>query len=76
MLTYYQVSRPRKIRVRVVKPHDQLPYLASGNVIDTRRLASPKPSFGSLFFASQSEVRLSEYDKWQKLAKKLRKNVI
>jgi len=75
MLTYYQVSRPRKIKVRVVKAHDHVPYLDNGNVVDTRKIAK-KPAFGSTFFASRYEQKLSEYDKWQKLTKRLKKQLI
>ena len=75
MLTYYQVSRPRKIKVRVVKAHAHVPYLGSGNVIDTRKLQK-KISFGATFFASSHDTQLTEYDKWQKLNRKLRKLLI
>ena len=75
MLTYYQVSRPRKIKVRVVKAHDHVPYLDSGNVIDTRK-TTKKTGFGATFFASRYEQKLSEYDKWQKLSARLKKQII
>lgn len=75
MLTYYQVSRPRKIKVRVVKAHDHVPFLGSSNVVDTRQLAK-KPKFGATFFASRYEQQISEYDKWQKLTRKLKKQLI
>jgi uncharacterized protein (DUF1919 family) len=75
MLTYYQVSRPRKIKVRVVKAHDHVPYLGSNNVVDTRKMIK-KPKFGSAFFVSRYEQQLSEYDRWQKLARKLKKQLV
>ncbi len=75
MLTYYQVSRPRKIKVRVVKAQDHVPFLGSGNVVDTRKLIK-KPKFGATFFVNRYEQQLSEYDRWQKLARKLKKQLI
>lgn len=75
MLTYYQVSRPRKIKVRVVKAHAHVPYLGSSNVVDTRKMLK-KPKFGSTFFVNSYEQQLSEYDRWQKLARKLKKQLI
>ncbi len=75
MLTYYQVSRPRKIKVRVVKAHDHVPYLGSGNVVDTRQ-KTRIGGFGATFFTNRYEQQLSEYDKWQSLARKLKKQLI
>ena len=75
MLTYYQVSRPRKIKVRVVKAHEHVPFLDNGNVIDTRKTVK-KSGFGATFFASRYEKQMNEYDKWQKLASKLKKQII
>ena len=75
MLTYYQVSRPRKIKVRVVKAHEHVPFLDSENVIDTRKTAK-KSGFGSTFFASRNDNQINEYDKWQKLTAKLSKQII
>lgn len=75
MLTYYQVSRPRKIKVRVVKAHHHVPFLGSSNVVDTRQLAK-KPKFGTTFFVSRHEQQIGEYDRWQKLARKLKKQLI
>ena len=75
MLTYYQVSRPRKIKVRVVKAHEHVPFLDSENVIDTRKTVK-KPAFGSTFFASRSDNQINEYYKWQKLTAKLSKQII
>ncbi len=74
MLTYYQVSRPRKIKVRVVQAHAHVPYLGSSNVVDTRQFV--KKGFGAPFFTSPNERRLNEYDRWQKLAKKLKKQIV
>ncbi|MSR68240.1 hypothetical protein EXS66_00450 [Candidatus Saccharibacteria bacterium] len=75
MLTYYQVSRPRKIKVRVVKAHAHVPYLCTGNVVDTRKKAQVS-SFGSTFFASRADSQLSEYDRWRKLSDQLKKQLI
>ncbi len=74
MLTYYQVSRPRKIKVRVVKAHEHVPYLGSSNVVDTRKMV--KRSFGATFFTSMNDQRLGEYDRWQRLNKKLKKQIV
>jgi len=77
MLTYYQVTRPRKVKVRVVKAHSQVPFLGSENVIDTRPLASKgKTRFGSSFFLSPKEKQITEYEAWQKLSKRLKKRII
>jgi hypothetical protein len=75
MLTYYQVSRPRKIKVRVVKAHDHVPYLGSGNVVDTRQ-KTKIGGFGATFFTNRYEQQLSEYDKWQSLSRKLKKQLV
>lgn len=75
MLTYYQVSRPRKIKVRVVKAHEHVPFLDSENVVDTRKSVK-KAGFGATFFASRQEKQLSEVDKWSKLTKLLEKQII
>lgn len=75
MLTYYQVSRPRKIKVRVVKAHDHVPYLGSGNVVDTRQKTKTS-GFGATFFTNRYEQQLSEYDKWQSLSRKLKKQLV
>ena len=75
MLTYYQVSRPRKVKVRVVKAHAHVPYLGNSNVVDTRKQLKTA-SFGATFFASQSPTQTSEYHKWQTLDDKLRKKLI
>jgi hypothetical protein len=75
MLTYYQVSRPRTIKVRVVKAHEHVPFLDSGNVIDTRKTAK-KTGFGATFFANRVEKQMSEYDKWQKLSDRLSKQIV
>ncbi len=74
MLTYYQVSRPRKIKVRVVKAHEHVPFLGSHNVVDTRKMI--KKSFGATFFTSPLERQLDEYGRWQKLSKKLKKQIV
>lgn len=74
MLTYYQVSRPRKIKVRVVKPHAQVPYLASSNVVDTRQFA--KRPFAATFFLNPAERQLTELEAWSKLSKRLSKRAI
>jgi hypothetical protein len=77
MLTYYQVTRPRKVKVRVVKAHSQVPFLGSENVIDTRPLATKgKSRFGSSFFLSPNEKQITEYEAWQKLSKRLKKRII
>jgi hypothetical protein len=77
MLTYYQVTRPRKVKVRVVKAHSQVPFLGSENVIDTRSLATKEKSrFGSSFFLSPNEKQITEYEAWQKLSKRLKKRII
>ena len=77
MLTYYQVTRPRKVKVRVVKAHSQEPFLGSENVIDTRPLATKgKSRFGSSFFLSPNEKQITEYEAWQKLSKRLKKRII
>jgi hypothetical protein len=77
MLTYYQVTRPRKVKVRVVKAHSQVPFLGSENVIDTRPLATKeKGRFGSSFFLSPNEKQITEYEAWQKLSKRLKKRII
>lgn len=77
MLTYYQVTRPRKVKVRVVKAHSQVPYLGSENVIDIRAYAKKeKTRFGSSFFLSASEKQITEYEAWQKLSKRLKKRII
>lgn len=75
MLTYYQVSRPRKIKVRVVKAHEHVPFLDTDNVVDTRK-SSKKKGFGSTFFATRYENQLNEYDRWQKLSARLKKQII
>ncbi len=77
MLTYYQVTRPRKVKVRVVKAHHHVPYLGSENVIDVRAMAKKeKTRFGSSFFLSPSERQITEYESWQKLSKRLKKRMI
>lgn len=77
MLTYYQVTRPRKVKVRVVKAHHQVPYLGSENVIDVRAIANKEKSrFGSSFFLSPSERQITEYEAWQKLSKRLKKRIV
>lgn len=77
MLTYYQVTRPRKVKVRVVKAHHHVPYLGSENVIDIRALAQKEKSrFGSSFFLSANEKQITEYEAWQKLSKRLKKRII
>ena len=73
----YQVTRPRKVKVRVVKAHSQVPFLGSENVIDTRPLATKgKSRFGSSFFLSPNEKQITEYEAWQKLSKRLKKRII
>ena len=52
-----------------------LPFLDNGNVIDTRKTVK-KSGFGATFFASRYEKQMNEYDKWQKLASKLKKQII
>ena len=75
MLTYYQVSRPRNVKVRVVKAHDHVPYLGSSNVVDTRKKAKVS-RFGATFFNSRQAQHNTEYDKWQSLSRKLKKQLI
>ena len=75
MLTYYQVSRPRKVKVRVVKAHAHVPYLGNSNVVDTRKQLKTA-TFGATFFASRAQTQASEYDKWQALNDKLKKKLI
>ncbi len=75
MLTYYQVSRLRKIRVRVVKAHEHVAYLDSQNVVDTRKPVQ-KAGFGSTFFASRYDSQLGEHDRWNRLSEKLKKQLI
>jgi hypothetical protein len=69
MLTYYQVSRPRKIKVRVVKAHEQVQYLNSPNVVDTRQ-------FAATFFLNPAERQLTELEAWSKLSRKMAKRAI
>lgn len=77
VLSYYQVTRPRKVRVRVVKPHEHVPYLGSNNVIDIRAMiGGGKPRFGSSFFLSPNERQITEYEAWQKLGKRLKKRIL
>ena len=77
MLTYYQVTRPRKVKVRVVKAHTQVPFLGSENVLDIRAISSQgKNKFGRSFFLSQSERKITEYEAWQKLGKRLKKRIV
>ncbi|MBI2798268.1 hypothetical protein HYX70_03140 [Candidatus Saccharibacteria bacterium] len=73
MLTHYQVTRPRKIKVRVVKPHAHVRFLNTPNVVDTRQPA--KRGFGRAFFLSLNEKEASEHDAWHKLEKRLRKRI-
>ncbi len=76
MLTYYQVTRPRKVKVRVVKAHDQVPYLGSENVLDIRSISQKgKTKFGRSFFLSPNERKITEYEAWQKLSKRLQKRI-
>ena len=77
MLTYYQVTRPRKVKVRVVKAHSQVPYLGSENVIDIRAMVNKEKSrFGQSFFLSPNERQITEYEAWQKLSKRLKKRIV
>lgn len=77
MLTYYQVTRPRKVKVRVVAAHHHVPYLGSENVLDTRLAAQKgKTKFGKSFFLSQSERQITEFEAWQKLNKRLKKRLV
>jgi hypothetical protein len=77
VLSYYQVTRPRKVKIRVVKPHEHVPYLGSDNVIDIRAIAhGSKPRFGSSFFLSPNERQITEYESWQKLSRKLAKRIV
>ncbi len=77
MLTYYQVTRPRKVKVRVVKAQDQVPYLASQNVVDIRSLNGKKSQrFGSSFFLSPNERQITEHEAWAKLSARLKKRII
>ena len=77
MLTYYQVTRPRKVKVRVVKAHEHVPYLGSENVIDIRALSQKdKSRFGRSFFLSPNERKITEYEAWQKLSKRLKKRIV
>ncbi len=74
MLTYYQVSRPRKVKVRVVKAHDQVQFLNSPNVVDTRKLA--RRPLAATFFLNPAERQLTEFQAWNKLSRKLLKKAI
>lgn len=77
MLTYYQVTRPRKVKVRVVKAHDQVPYLGSENVLDIRSISQKgKVKFGRSFFLSPNERKITEYEAWQKLSKRLKNRIV
>lgn len=77
VLSYYQVTRPRKVKVRVVKPHEHVPYLGSDNVIDIRAIAQgSKSRFGSSFFLSPNERQITEYESWQKLSRRLKKRIV
>jgi len=77
MLTYYQVTRPRKVKVRVVKAQHQVPYLGSENVIDIRALSQKgRGRFGSSFFLSPNERKITEYEAWQKLSGRLKKRLV
>jgi hypothetical protein len=77
VLSYYQVTRPRKVKVRVVKPHEHVPYLGSNNVIDIRAMLSGKNSrFGNSFFMSPNEKQITEYEAWQKLTSRLNKRIV
>jgi hypothetical protein len=74
MLTYYQVSRPRKIKVRVVKAHEQVQYLNSPNVVDTRQFA--RRPLAATFFLNPAERQLTELEAWSKLSRKMLKRAI
>ena len=77
VLSYYQVTRPRKVKIRVVAPHEHMPYLDGGNVIDIRAIVQgSKPRFGSSFFLSPNERQITEYEAWQKLNRRLRKRLV
>jgi len=77
MLTYYQVTRPRKVKVRVVKAHAHVPYLGSEHVINVRAMVQKnKSKFGRSFFLSPNERKITEYESWQKLNKRLKKRLV
>ncbi len=77
VLSYYQVTRPRKVKIRVVAAHEHVPYLDGSNVIDVRAIAQgSKPRFGSSFFLSPNERQITEYEAWQKLSRRLSKRLV
>lgn len=66
-------SAARSVKVKVVKPDQQIANLQGGNVVDTR--AKTKRGFGRMFFVSIKKVPKTERDNWQKLERGLNKRI-
>ncbi len=63
----------RPVKVKVVKPYQQIVNLQGDNVVDTR--AKAKRGFGRMFFVSIKKVPKTERDNWQKLERGLNKRI-
>ncbi len=64
-------STSRSVKVKIVKAHQQIPYLQGENVIDTR--VKTKRGFGHMFFVTIKKAPKTERDNWQKLEKSFKK---
>mgnify|MGYP003500303067 CR=1 FL=1 len=73
MFYTYEPSENRSIKVRVVKPQAQVPYLHGENVVNARSEAVRK--FGATFLLSLPDGPQVEQAQWETLAKKLKKRL-
>lgn len=73
MRKLYVDADVRPVKVKVVKAHQQVPYLQGDNVVDARSKA--KRGFGRMFFVAIKKVPKTERDNWQKLEKGLKKRI-
>ncbi len=73
MFYTYEPSKKRSIKVRVVKPQAQVPYLHGENVVNTRSEAVRK--FGATFLLKLPNAPQAEQAQWETLEGRLKKRL-
>ncbi len=73
MFFNYEPSKQSIIKVRVVKPQAQVPYLHGENVVNTRSEVVRK--FGATFLLKLPNAPQAEQAQWETLERKLKKRL-